>query len=61
MIPPIVVPLLVQFGSLLLDYAFKKLDQMPAEKKNKCLDKIEANDKKKLDNTLKEGQAHDDW
>jgi hypothetical protein len=53
MIPPMLIPLLIKIGSKLVDMAFNKLESLPTEKKSKCLDKIEANDKKKLEKDMK--------
>jgi hypothetical protein len=53
MIPSVLIPILVQIGSRLVDMAFDQIEALPTEKQTECLDKIEKNDKKKLEKAMK--------
>jgi hypothetical protein len=49
MIPAPLIPIIIQIATKLIDYGFKKLESLPEDKKSKCLDKIEENDRKALE------------
>ena len=59
MIPAPLIPILIQIGTKLVDLAFRKLESLPVEKQSKCLDKIEANDKKKIAKAMKPEEEYD--
>lgn len=48
-LPAVLIPLLIQVGSKLIDMAFDYIEKMPVEKASKVLDKVEKNEKKKLE------------
>jgi len=47
MIPAMLVPLLIKIGGYAVDYAFSKINEMPAEKAAVCLEKVKKNEEKK--------------
>lgn len=47
MVPVVVIPLLVKLGGYVIDYAFKKLNEAPAEKAAPVIEKIKQNEEKK--------------
>lgn len=47
MVPVVVIPLLVKLGGHIIDYAFKKLNEAPAEKAAPVIEKIKKNEEKK--------------
>lgn len=61
MIPPVLIPILIQIGSKLVDMAFDNIGKLPTEKQTECLDKIEKNDKKKLAKAMKPKEEEHDW
>lgn len=43
------IPIIIRVGAWAVDKAFDYIDNLPAEKQTKVLDKVEADDKKKLE------------
>lgn len=61
MIPVVLIPLLVQATTRLIKYAFDQLEKAPEEKKNKALDKMEANDRKAALKQQKKEYEENEW
>jgi len=55
MLPAILIPLAIKLGGHLIDYAFRKLNELPAEKAQPVIDKVKKNEDKKQAKKLAEG------
>jgi hypothetical protein len=61
MIPVVVIPLLVKIAGHVIDYAFKKINEMPAEKAAPVLEKVKKDEEKKKAKQVAKENKYVQW